>query len=192
MFVFMFTDIEGSTQLWERHKTAMSKALARHDEIITGRVKMYGGHIAKHTGDGMFVVFTGGDPLQCALGIQRDFAVEAWDLDDGLHIRIGLHLGEAEGREQECFGPAVNRAARVMDAAMGEFWHYEGYHVGGYSWITATLPMLDQISKPEQELLPRYRIFISLNRPVSVIFAAFLTVINPILSLYSINTKSPR
>jgi class 3 adenylate cyclase len=53
----LFTDIEGSTRLWEQHPQAMSEALARHDAILIDAVKSSGGYVVKTTGDGLFAVF---------------------------------------------------------------------------------------------------------------------------------------
>jgi class 3 adenylate cyclase len=50
---FLFTDIEGSTRLWEQHPDAMKGALARHDEIVHGAVEAHRGHVVKTTGDGV-------------------------------------------------------------------------------------------------------------------------------------------
>ena len=47
---FLFTDIEGSTRLWEEHPDAMRDALARHDEILRDAVKSHGGHVVKRSG----------------------------------------------------------------------------------------------------------------------------------------------
>ena len=49
---FLFTDLEGSTRLWEEHPEAMKGALARHDEVLRGEIVSHGGHVVKTTGDG--------------------------------------------------------------------------------------------------------------------------------------------
>ena len=54
---FLFTDIEGSTRLWEDHPDAMPEALAQHDAILSDAVDSAGGHVVKTTGDGVFAVF---------------------------------------------------------------------------------------------------------------------------------------
>jgi class 3 adenylate cyclase len=48
---FLFTDLEGSTRLWEEYPDAMQPALARHDEILRGAVAAHDGHIVKSTGE---------------------------------------------------------------------------------------------------------------------------------------------
>ncbi|PKN91690.1 MAG: hypothetical protein CVU44_17400 [Chloroflexi bacterium HGW-Chloroflexi-6] len=119
MPVFLFTDIEGSTQLWQRHAELMPQALARHDTILSGAILRHGGQLVKHLGDGVFAVFHQGDPLQAALEIQTLLGAEDWGSLDSLKIRIGLHAGETEERNNDYFGIHVSRAARVMAAAWG-------------------------------------------------------------------------
>lgn len=122
MPIFIFTDIQKSTQRWEKHREAMSAAMKRHDAIIGGRIEAAGGRIVKHTGDGMFAMFDAGaadNTLQCILDIQRDFGAEDWGTLGELRIRVGLHTGDAEQRGGDFFGPTINRTARVMDVAWG-------------------------------------------------------------------------
>ena len=54
---FLFTDIEGSTQLWEKHPEAMNDALAQHDLILCEAIEAHGGQVIKMTGDGIHGVF---------------------------------------------------------------------------------------------------------------------------------------
>jgi WD40 repeat protein/class 3 adenylate cyclase len=125
MLVFLFTDIEGSSKLWEEHTGAMTPVIARHDEILREQVEAAGGRITKHTGDGITAVFDGGQPVACALESQKRFAAEPWGEIGELRIRAGLHAGEAEFHpsagtpEGDYFGPPVNATARVMSAAWG-------------------------------------------------------------------------
>jgi len=117
---FMFTDIEGSTQLWHKHFEAMKQSLPHHDAILDAQITRYGGRIIKHTGDGIYAVFEGGDPLQCALAIQRQFQREDCGPIGKLRIRVALHVGHAEkGRGDDYFGPVINRVARVLSTGWG-------------------------------------------------------------------------
>jgi class 3 adenylate cyclase len=76
MLVFLFTDIEGSSKLWEEHTEAMTPIIARHDQILQELVDDHGGRITKHTGDGITAAFEGGKPVACALEAQVRFAAE--------------------------------------------------------------------------------------------------------------------
>jgi WD40 repeat protein/class 3 adenylate cyclase len=120
MLVFFFTDIEGSTRLWEEHTDEMGAVIVRHDAILQQQISQSGGQFTKHTGDGVFAVFEGGQPLTCALEAQVQFAAVDWGAIGELRIRIGLHAGEAELLHAgDYFGPAVNCTARVMSAGWG-------------------------------------------------------------------------
>lgn len=117
--VFMFTDIEGSTQLWEKHPEEMKKSLVRHDAILDEQITGHGGRIIKHLGDGIYAVFEGGEPVECALELQKQFQYEDCGPIGRLRIRVALHAGQAEKRGDDYFGPVINRAARVMGAGWG-------------------------------------------------------------------------
>ena len=120
MQTFLFTDIEGSTRLWEEHGDAMASALARHDEILTGAVDEAGGSVLKTTGDGLIAVFDSvSDSLSAALDSQRALEEEPWGPTGALRVRMGIHTGDTESREGDYFGPAMNRAARIMAAGHG-------------------------------------------------------------------------
>ena len=117
---FVFTDLEGSTRLWERHPDAMRPALARHDQILRDAVEGHRGHIVKTTGDGLHAVFvTTRDAVDAALAAQMSLAREDWGAPGELRVRMGLHTGDAEVRDGDYYGPATNRAARVMASAHG-------------------------------------------------------------------------
>ncbi|MEY2690507.1 MAG: hypothetical protein RL375_4707 [Pseudomonadota bacterium] len=117
---FLFTDIEGSTRLWEEQPALMQAALRRHDEMAKAAVAAHGGTIIKMTGDGLHAAFA--QPLH-ALHAARDFALALADPDNGLELpliaRSGMHLGYDEKRAGDFFGRAVNRAARIMQCAHG-------------------------------------------------------------------------
>ncbi len=109
---FLFTDLEGSTRLWEEHPEAMRDALARHDEILRDAVEKYEGEVVKTTGDGLHAAFgTAHDAVAAAIEAQRGLGAEPWTLPDPLLVRMGVHTGEADLREGDYFGTAVNRAA---------------------------------------------------------------------------------
>jgi predicted ATPase/class 3 adenylate cyclase len=119
MLVFLFTDMENSTRLWEKHQNEMGRALAQHDAIIRSAVQTFGGEVVKSTGDGFFAVFEGGSPIECAFEMQRALAQSEWGPIGAVRVRVGLYAGEAEKRDGDYFGTAVNRAARLVSVAWG-------------------------------------------------------------------------
>jgi predicted ATPase/class 3 adenylate cyclase len=117
---FLFTDIAGSTQLWERLPRAMTHALERHDLILREAIESSAGRVVKTTGDGMLAVFpTAADGVTASLEAQRALAAEPWSETGPLRVRMGLHAGDAERRGDDYFGPTVNRTARIMSAGHG-------------------------------------------------------------------------
>ena len=117
---FLFTDIEGSTRLWEREPERMSVALASHDALARAAIERHHGTVVKTTGDGIHAAFD--DPVDalCAtLDLQRSIADPAATGGVALLLRCGLHAGVVERRDNDYFGRAVNRAARIMTAAHG-------------------------------------------------------------------------
>jgi predicted ATPase/class 3 adenylate cyclase len=119
---FLFTDIEGSTRLWEQHPDAMPAVVARHERIATELIEQAGGFVVKSRceGDGLFAVFPAArNAMRAALQIQRAFQAEPWTGGVGLKVRIALHSGEAQLRDGDYFGSAVNRCARLRTVAYG-------------------------------------------------------------------------
>jgi predicted ATPase/class 3 adenylate cyclase len=118
---FLFSDIEGSTRLWEEHPDAMRDCLARHDEMMRAAVAEHDGVIVKTTGDGVHAAFpTAAGGVAAAIDAQRAITMSTWDAIGGLKIRIGVHTGEAEIRDGDYYGSALNRAARLMSVAYGD------------------------------------------------------------------------
>jgi len=114
----MFTDIEGSTVLWERHPDAMRAALAEHDRRMHDAVEPRGGYVFSTAGDSFSVAFSDAlSALDAALAAQRSMLEPIADLE--LRVRIGLHSGAPELRNGDYFGTSVNRCARLSAAAHG-------------------------------------------------------------------------
>ncbi|MGA5543808.1 BTAD domain-containing putative transcriptional regulator [Mycobacterium sp. NPDC051198] len=119
---FLLTDIEGSTAAWEADADAMALALARHDELVEQVVTSRGGRLIKTRGEGdaTFSVFERPSAAAAAsLELQDAILHEPWALVEPMRIRIALHTGEAELRDGDYFGRAVNRAARLRSLAAG-------------------------------------------------------------------------
>ena len=120
MLTFVFTDIEGSTRLWQDFPDQMRVALPRHDQLLCQTIQAHNGHLAKMTGDGALAAFaSAADALTAALAVQQALHTEPWPPETALQIRIGLHCGEADSREGDYFGETVNRTARLMSIAHG-------------------------------------------------------------------------
>jgi class 3 adenylate cyclase len=119
---FLFTDIEGSTKLWEKQPDAMRQALARHDALLSGCVEAHGGHIFKTVGDAFHAAFATPEAgLAAALAAQIALHTQPWGLpeDTPLRVRMALHTGQAELRAGDYFGLPLSRTARLLAAAHG-------------------------------------------------------------------------
>jgi predicted ATPase/class 3 adenylate cyclase len=117
---FLFTDLEGSTRLWEEHPDAMKTALARHDEILRASIGSHHGYVVKTTGDGFHAAFaTASDAVDAAIDAQLALADEWWTETGPLRVRMGVHTGTAEVRDGDYYGTALNRAARLMSVGHG-------------------------------------------------------------------------
>jgi predicted ATPase/class 3 adenylate cyclase len=119
---FLFTDIEGSTELWERDEALARHVLVRHDQIIEELVEAEEGMLVRPRGEGdsRFAVFQQApSAAAAAASIQRAFTDENWPTAEPLKIRMGLHTGNADLREGDYYGSAVNRCARVRSLAHG-------------------------------------------------------------------------
>jgi predicted ATPase/class 3 adenylate cyclase len=117
---YLFTDIEGSTRLWEQEAERMRQALKRHDAIARRAVEGHAGTVVKTMGDGLHATFD--DPLDAvsaAIELQQALLDATETEGIPLRVRCGLHAGVDERRDRDFFGRAVNRAARIMSAAHG-------------------------------------------------------------------------
>jgi predicted ATPase/class 3 adenylate cyclase len=117
---FLFTDIEGSTRLWEQHKAAMRSALARHDALVRHAIAAHDGVVFKTAGDGFHAAFARApDALAAALESQRALYNEVWGPTGPLRVRMVLHTGVVEICDGEYVGIPLNRAARLMAIGYG-------------------------------------------------------------------------
>jgi predicted ATPase/class 3 adenylate cyclase len=140
---FLFTDVEGSTQRWERAEQGMDAALARHDAILRTGIAAHGGVVFKTVGDAFCAAFsTAQQAAAAALEAQRTLSAQDFSAVGGLRIRIALHTGTAQERDDDYFGPAVNRVARLL--AIGH---------GGQILISQTTANLMPTELPERSTL---------------------------------------
>ena len=117
---FLFTDVEGSAKLWESYGDAMRIALARHDALLRERIETRGGTVFKTLGDAFCAAFpTAPEALAAAIDAQIALAQEPWPDPIRLRVRVALHAGAVEGRDDDYFGPPLNRVARLLATAHG-------------------------------------------------------------------------
>ena len=117
---FLFSDIEASTRRWERYGDSMRDAVRRHDRILRSEIERWRGYIFKTIGDAFCAAFwTASDALGAAVEVQRRLGRESFVAVDGLSVRMAIHIGEADERDGDYFGGAVNRTARLLSAGNG-------------------------------------------------------------------------
>ena len=117
---FLFSDIEGSTRLWENAPVSMEVALARHNDLLRDAIEREGGAVFKTMGDEVCAAFSSPmAALSAAESVQRSFSVEPWPADAPIKVRIGLHTGWCEARDGDYLGATVNMTARLEAAAHG-------------------------------------------------------------------------
>ncbi len=117
---FLFTDIEGSTRVWEDQSDTMRVAHARHDALLRQAIEENNGCVFKTIGDAFCAAFaTAPDALSAALAAQMALAAEAWPPTLSVRVRMALHTGTAEQRDNDYFGQPLNRVARLLNAGHG-------------------------------------------------------------------------
>jgi predicted ATPase/class 3 adenylate cyclase len=117
---FLFSDIEGSAQRWDRNRAAMQDAVRRHDGLMRTAIAEHDGYIFKTIGDAFCAAFARPeDAVAAILDAQRALAAEDFSSIDGLRVRAAVHTGTADEREGDYFGPAVNRVARLLSVGHG-------------------------------------------------------------------------
>lgn len=117
---FLFTDIEGSTRMWEEHPTTMQSALAAHDRLMRREIEAAGGAVFKTAGDAFCAAFHGCKAaVRAALGAQLALLKTQWPEDLTIKVRMAVHVGTAELRDHDYFGPTLNRTARILATAHG-------------------------------------------------------------------------
>ncbi|MEE9185117.1 MAG: protein kinase [Acidimicrobiia bacterium] len=118
---FLFTDIEGSTALWEKHRESMQTALREHDRLLRSAMESHGGYVFSTAGDAFSIAFQ--DPTAAVeAALTSQLALQAADFGDvgRVRVRMAIHSGTAEERDGDYFGPTLNRCARILAIASGD------------------------------------------------------------------------
>ena len=117
---FLFTDLEGSTRLWESYPTDMAHDLALHDRLIREVIEAHGGYVFETAGDAFAAAFHSAETaVAAALDGQRRLDTASWTVPGGLRARMSLHTGASDERDGNYFGPTPNRVARILSAGHG-------------------------------------------------------------------------
>ena len=119
---FLLTDLEGSSRLWERRPQVMAQAIPRYETLAASVLSPQGGALIKSRGEGdsLFAVFARAtDAVAAACALQQAFHAEEWPPETPVRVRIALHTGEAELRDGDYYGQAVNRCARLRAIGHG-------------------------------------------------------------------------
>jgi predicted ATPase/class 3 adenylate cyclase len=116
----VFTDLESSTAKWDSHEAQMNDALELYDSLAHSAFGRHGSLSLKHTGDGHMAVFSDVDAaIQSARDLVLTMGSTDWQVPSPLRLRVGVHVGAAYERDDDWFGSAVSRAARICDLAQG-------------------------------------------------------------------------
>src|SRR5262249_13008301 len=117
---FLFTDIEGSTRLLQKHGDAYGRIRAEHQDIIRRIAASAGGVEVNTAGDSFLLVFReASDAVRSAVDTQLELAGHDWSPAPALRVRMGIHTGEGVSGGDDYVGIDVHRAARIEDAAHG-------------------------------------------------------------------------
>jgi predicted ATPase/class 3 adenylate cyclase/DNA-binding CsgD family transcriptional regulator len=121
---FLLTDVEGSSQGWERASAAMAVAIPRHYEILNEVIAAHGGvrPVEQGEGDSVVAAFArASDAVSAAIDAQRTLLAETWPPGAELHVRMAVHTGEAQLRDEgNYFGRTVIRCARLRAVGHGD------------------------------------------------------------------------
>ncbi len=122
LITYLFTDVQGSTPLWQQHPNEMKDVMARHDSLLTTTVEANGGAVVRPRGEGdsIFAVFLRAtDAVVVACAAQLMLSKETWPGDIAINVRMAMHTGESELRDHDYYGNTVNRCARLRSIAHG-------------------------------------------------------------------------
>ncbi len=160
----MFTDMVGSTALAQENEPAALALLQEQADRARPVVSAYHGRLVKSTGDGLLIEFPSAlDAVEAAVELQR--RIEARNHGPGavpLRLRIGVHLGDVQRRDNDIFGDAVNVAARVESAAEpGGICISESVYAQVHNKVAYPLePLGASMLKGIREPLPLYRVVV--------------------------------
>jgi predicted ATPase/DNA-binding winged helix-turn-helix (wHTH) protein len=117
---FLFTAVENSAWLWERHPIDMHRAMQCHASTMTAVFATHGGFASSSSGDSFAVAFKSvRRAVEASVAAQRALASQRWPATCEIRVRMGLHVGEAQEPNSDDFGPIVDKAARITVGGHG-------------------------------------------------------------------------
>src|SRR5437773_679392 len=117
---FLFTDIEGSTELLDHLRDGYATVLADQRQLLRAAIARWNGHEIDTQGDSFFVAFArAADAIEAVVDSQRALAAHDWPEDAPVRVRMGLHTGEPRLAATGYVGLDVHRAARICAAGHG-------------------------------------------------------------------------
>jgi predicted ATPase/class 3 adenylate cyclase len=123
---FLFTDIEGSTKLWQQHPEPMKSALVRHHRLLQQAIELTGGYVFQIVGDAFCAAFhTASEGVAAALAAQRALTAEPWGETGPIRVRMALHTGTADVHAGEhksgeyVSSLTLSHTARLLSVAYG-------------------------------------------------------------------------
>jgi len=117
---FLFTDIEGSTELLRRLGDGYGRVLGEHQALLREAFEAHSGREVDTQGDSFFVAFSRThDAVAAALEAQRSLVTHEWPKDGQPKVRMGIHTGPGVFAGDRYVGLPVHRAARISAAAHG-------------------------------------------------------------------------
>jgi predicted ATPase/class 3 adenylate cyclase len=142
---FLFTDIEGSTQWWEQFPAWMPHAFARQESILRTAAAAHNGYVYKMIGDAFQIAFdTALDALNAAVDAQRQLQAESWGDFGPLRVRMALHTGVTEERDDDYVGPILNRLGRLLSVSHGgQILLTQATHELVYDWLPSGVDLHD-------------------------------------------------
>ncbi|HWB65753.1 MAG TPA: AAA family ATPase [Mycobacteriales bacterium] len=139
---FLFTDVAGSTRLWEDEPQAMGAAMAAHDALVESTIGAGGGRLVRPRGEGdsRFAVFNSPrDALSAAAALSLALHGQEWATAEPIRVRMAIATGEADLRAGDYYGDVVNRCARLRGIA----------HPGQVLVASATAQMVTSLGVPD-------------------------------------------
>ena len=155
LLTFLMTDVEGSTRLWEEAPNEMAVAMRLHDSLSQTIVEAHRGRVIKERGEGdaLFCVFDlASDAVRASIELQKALASSDWPTPRPIRVRMALHMGEAENRAGDFYGPVINRCARLRGIGYGEqiiVSEAVALTAPGFKWLDLGSHRLKDLSTPE-------------------------------------------